>query len=200
MDSTYTGKFLLGLEQATQLISNATKQPLRYARIEIAQAGSFEKFRLYDRWGKSNSLQWSSTVYKFDEVNGVEAVSFRDHYFVDLAELMDGMQIHRSIQDRIIKEHSAPTVAPQPGGNSASDLPKPLPRQRAQEQAIQRILRDLNYDPLQLPKNPLGKKGVKAEVKGKALLMKNIFTQKTFEKAWGRLSCASEISYKEVSP
>lgn len=130
MVSMYTGKFLLGLEQATQLISTATKQPLKYARTEIAQAGSCEKFRLYDRWGKSNSLQWTSTVYKFDEVNGVEVVTFRDHYFVDLGELMDGMQFHKNTQDRILEAHKAAAVVLLPVQDAT-----PAPTQEAETPA-----------------------------------------------------------------
>lgn len=193
MVSMYTGKFLLGLEQATQLISNATKQPLKYVRTEIAQAGSCEKFRLYDRWGKSNSLQWSSTVYELDEVNGLEVVTFRDHYFVDLGELMDGMQFHKNTQDRIIEAHKAAAVALLPSDNSARDLPKPLQKQRAQEQAILKTLRELNYDPLHLPKNAPGKNGVKAEVKEKLLLATSLFSQRSFTKAWERLSSTGDI-------
>lgn len=101
MASIHTGKFLIGLEKATKLISSVTGKPVDFERKKIIEAGSCEKFRLYDRWGKSNSLQWSSTVYKLDEVNGVEVVTFRDHYFVDLGEIMDGVKIKKSMQDKI---------------------------------------------------------------------------------------------------
>lgn len=96
-------------------------------------------------------------------------------------------------QDRIIEAHTAAAVALLRSDNSARNLPKPLPKQRAQEQAILKTLRELNYDPLHLPKNAPGKNGVKAEVKEKLLLATSLFSQSSFNKAWERLSGAGDI-------
>lgn len=80
-----------------------------------------------------------------------------------------------------------------PVEDAAIGMPKPLPRQRAQEQAILRKLSELNYAPLQLPKNPLGKKGVKAQVKERLLQTPSLFSNSSFDKAWERLSSAGDI-------
>lgn len=89
--------------------------------------------------------------------------------------------------------HRAALLALLPVEDAAIGMPKPLPRQRAQEQAILHKLSELNYAPLQLPKNPLGKKGVKAEVKEKLLQATSLFSNSSFDKAWERLSSAGEI-------
>ena len=66
---------------------------------------------------------------------------------------------------------------------------RPVPAQRHQESEILRVIRELGYDPKNLPKRKIGKKRwVKAEVR--ELLE---FTEKTFDLAWERLRTQEEI-------
>lgn len=62
-------------------------------------------------------------------------------------------------------------------------------RQRQQEAQVLKTLRDLGYDPLQLPKPPAGKPGPKSEAR-KAL---KAMTPTVFDKAWERLRTFKEI-------
>lgn len=90
---------------------------------------------------------------------------------------------------------TAPTSAP---GNEPK--PKPLQAGRAQDEVILATIRKMGHNPLQLPKPPAGKPGVKAEVR-KALLNDSLFTGGTvFKKAWERLSELGDIVYAKVSP
>lgn len=93
---------------------------------------------------------------------------------------------------------SAPAVAavaPTPASASApavavpEPVAKPLQRQRHQEAEILRVLRELGHQPKALPKHVPGKRGVKAEVRGRLS-----FTVKVFDKAWERLSDDGEIA------
>lgn len=78
---------------------------------------------------------------------------------------------------------------------------KPLNAQSAQEATILDCIKQLGHDPLNLPKNPKGKPGVKAAVK-LALRNDRLFTGTTvFEKAWERLAAQKEIVIVgQVSP
>jgi hypothetical protein len=89
---------------------------------------------------------------------------------------------------------------PQPGAAPAnpSHSEAPVPRMRAQESRVLEIIKNLGYDPESLPKPISGRKGVKAEIRQKALEEKKLFlSHKVFESTWERLSGGGEISYKE---
>jgi hypothetical protein len=68
---------------------------------------------------------------------------------------------------------------------------KPLSRQRHQEQEILRVLRELGYDPLALPKRINGKRWVAAEVRDKLVGPK--WTPTIHKRAWERLRENGEI-------
>jgi hypothetical protein len=78
--------------------------------------------------------------------------------------------------------------------SGATGLSIALPRQRAQEHNILTLLRSRDFDPLQLPVRGKGARGTKAEIRAVALLLKpSIFTKSSFDKAWQRLRCDSQI-------
>jgi len=68
---------------------------------------------------------------------------------------------------------------------------RPLPQQRHQEQEVLRVIRELGYDPQQLPKQRAGTAGVKAAVKSQ---LKQSLTEAVFKKAWERLRAAGDIA------
>lgn len=73
---------------------------------------------------------------------------------------------------------------------------KPAPRVKMleQEEAILEAIRELGYDPQQVPKNDQGKSGVKASVCQK-LKASPLFEAKTaFSKAWDRLRHSKQIA------
>jgi hypothetical protein len=77
---------------------------------------------------------------------------------------------------------------------------KPIQRGKAQDYVILKTLRSMGYNPLRLPKNPNGKDGVKAEVRG-ALKDNKLFTGTTvFRRAWERLTANGDIVIAKVSP
>ncbi|MCA8003154.1 hypothetical protein [Burkholderia metallica] len=86
---------------------------------------------------------------------------------------------------------------PQTDGNvpreasTVSASSKPLYRQRYQEQEILRVLRELGYDPLALPKRVNGKRWVAAEVRDR--LTGPEWTKTIHEKAWERLRESGDI-------
>jgi hypothetical protein len=80
---------------------------------------------------------------------------------------------------------------PQPAITAAPATP--LSRFNAQDAAILAEIKRLGFDPLALPKNPDGKRGVKAAVR-LALSTDKLFKGSTvFEKAWERLTARAEI-------
>lgn len=114
MVSIYNGKYLLNLEQATELISRATNQPRKYAGTYVSQAGECGKLRIYDRFGMP--MDWHRDVYQVDDIDGVVSIKFRQHYLVDMGELMDAMGLHSNMQDRVINlhnEHKAAQAKPE---------------------------------------------------------------------------------------
>lgn len=77
---------------------------------------------------------------------------------------------------------------------------KPIQRGQAQDAAILETLKKMGHDPLQLPKNPAGKPGVKADVR-KTLKDNPLFAGTTvFDGAWERLSKFGDIVIAKVSP
>lgn len=62
-----------------------------------------------------------------------------------------------------------------------------MPKQRAQEVKILKLLADQGYDALRLQNRAPGKPGPKAEIKTLALNEPALFTKSSFEKAWERL-------------
>lgn len=75
------------------------------------------------------------------------------------------------------------------GEQKATETPKPLSRQQSQEIEIVAKLRELKYEPDNLPAQEKGKPWVKKEVRD-ALKM----SQAVFNKAWGRLLKNGEIA------
>lgn len=65
---------------------------------------------------------------------------------------------------------------------NCGNLERPLQQQRFQEQEILRVIQELGYNPLAIPKWTPGKSGVKAEVREKLP-----FSEKVFDLAWERL-------------
>lgn len=78
---------------------------------------------------------------------------------------------------------------------------KPLQRSAAQDSAVLQAIRDLGYDPKNLPANPAGKPGVKAAVQ-QILLNDRLFSGPTiFKKTWERLRAREDIvTLRRVSP
>jgi hypothetical protein len=83
---------------------------------------------------------------------------------------------------------AAPSASMPAGG---LQVPEPLQRQRHQEGEILRVLRELGYDPAELPARPHGKSGAKAAAWG--LLAQKKWSRGVFDKAWDRLRGAGEI-------
>lgn len=76
----------------------------------------------------------------------------------------------------------------------ATNSPKPMQRQRAQELAILEAIRQAGHDPKHLPKNEPGKPGIKAQV-SEALKGNPAFTGPTvFDKAWERMRRTGDIA------
>lgn len=76
---------------------------------------------------------------------------------------------------------------------------QPVQRSAAQDAAILNAIREAGHDPLTLPKNDSGKRGIKAvireELKGKHTLFPKFGRQ--FDKAWERLRARKEIDDSE---
>lgn len=88
-----------------------------------------------------------------------------------------------------VQANVAPTKAPE-APEASQSAPAPLGRQRFQEAEILRVLRELGYDPMQLPRREAGKPGPKKDAR--AMLPK--LTLKVFDKAWNRLRESGEIA------
>lgn len=76
----------------------------------------------------------------------------------------------------------------QDGQGSNTEYPEG--RQRLQEGRILGALKDMGYDPMQLPRSPAGTPGPKADVRSRLADM----TGKVFNKAWQRLRDFGEIA------
>jgi hypothetical protein len=72
------------------------------------------------------------------------------------------------------------------GKPSGEKHPAPVSRTEAQDKALLVALKKAGYDPLNLPKNNLGERGVKAAMK-EALKDSHFFTPSAFDHAWKRL-------------
>ncbi|NHN76826.1 hypothetical protein HA520_05930 [Azotobacter chroococcum] len=70
---------------------------------------------------------------------------------------------------------------------------QPKSRGYCQEQEILAVLRQLGYDPKALPLRPAGHSGAKADARDLLLARKDLFTDSSFDKAWGRLRASGEI-------
>lgn len=75
-----------------------------------------------------------------------------------------------------------------PATNVGIPKKRPQQQQQFQEQEILRVITELGYSAYALPKVPNGKKGVKAEVRGKLKFEVGIFN-----KAWERLRSNNDI-------
>lgn len=77
----------------------------------------------------------------------------------------------------------------------APAIKEPVQRRAAQDAAIIASLRAAGHDPLALPKNIAGKKGIKAATRI-ALGNGGMWVGTVFNKAWERLTSNDDISYK----
>lgn len=80
------------------------------------------------------------------------------------------------------------------------NAPKAVPRAPTQEEAILRIISELGYDPMSLPPFRRGAHGksVKQQIRAEALKSRSTFSEKSFEKAWERLSKDKRIFHPEA--
>jgi hypothetical protein len=107
------------------------------------------------------------------------------------AQMFERLEIQRWIEAiKIQSEHELKkevpkeqTAAPAPVGDTSVAVPK----QRAQENEILKLLKTQGYDPLKLEARQPGKPGPKAEIRTLALHSPKLFTQSSFDKAWERL-------------
>ena len=84
----------------------------------------------------------------------------------------------------------------QPPAPATDIKPVPIQRAHAQDAAILREIRKQGFNPLELPKNAAGKKGVKHGIRT-AIGNSGLFIGTTiFDKAWERLTANSEIVIK----
>lgn len=75
-----------------------------------------------------------------------------------------------------------------------SEIPRPVPRSRAQEDAILNTLRDLGFNPQQLPQPKPGKRSAAKN----AARSKLPYTSNMFDKAWKRLQHDGRVKYASV--
>ena len=111
----------------------------------------------------------------------------RGRGYADLAGALDALQ------------NQPPTATPptSPASDQHAPASTPVPRFMAQEDAIFATLKTLGHNPLQLPKNPPGKRGVKADVKD-TLGCSGIWSGSTvFAKAWERMLTSGTIVTKK---
>lgn len=94
------------------------------------------------------------------------------------------------------KLRTAVKKSPRPKALPNLPAPSPVSRFSAQEAAILAEIKRLGHDPFDLPRNPPGKRGIKAEVKD-ALGGSGVWSYKTaFKKAWDRLRADKRIAEK----
>jgi SLT domain-containing protein len=74
---------------------------------------------------------------------------------------------------------------------------KPIPKQKLQQVAILEWLQANGYNSQSLPMWKTNSPGAKAEVKAAMLANTSLFSDKSFEQAWERLSGAKDIQYKK---
>ncbi|MDV7212926.1 hypothetical protein [Azotobacter beijerinckii] len=75
-----------------------------------------------------------------------------------------------------------------PSGNS-----KPISKACRQDQAVIEMLRQLGYEPKDLPERPAGRKGAKTDVWSELSNRKDLFTERSFSKTWDRLRASGDI-------
>lgn len=83
-----------------------------------------------------------------------------------------------------------------PIANNVPVVAKPIPRTKAQNDAILAAIRSKGLDPKRLPKNPAGKPGIKTELRNACLSQhRAIFSSaKVFNIAWDRLRAEEAIA------
>jgi hypothetical protein len=112
-------------------------------------------------------------------------------------ELQQMMTLNSNLEDfiRAIEISSSADVSFQRSPTTSST--KPVQRSAAQERAILNAIREAGFEPLGLPKMSPGKAGAKAKVRAILANRTDIFPvgSKVFDKAWERLTNASEIAY-----
>lgn len=104
------------------------------------------------------------------------------------------------IHESDMRAYAATLPKPAAGVGQGLSTPETLtgavavPKQRAQELSILKLLKQQGHNPLALPNRPKGAQGVKPKIAGLALKLKPvIFTTNSFEKAWQRLRSQMEI-------
>jgi hypothetical protein len=96
-------------------------------------------------------------------------------------------------RERKFKLHIGFVLAVQDKGPAAEPAsPKQVhsghtPKQRRQESRILELLASLDHNPLDLPSRTPGKRGVKAQIRERALREPALFSAKAFDMAWERL-------------
>lgn len=109
--------------------------------------------------------------------------------------------------DEFLRKHYAIGVRtrPTPGGKGTQDSSTEQPgsqamqRSRAQDTVILSAILAAGYDPKRLPKNPSGRRGVKAEIREAVTKSRrDLFPEgsTTFKKAWERLCSHEDIKYE----
>jgi hypothetical protein len=109
--------------------------------------------------------------------------------------LLEGGELGREAYraEQIAKAEERGRIAARTVPVPESSKTRPVQRGTAQDAAILAALTGLGYDPLNLPKNPAGKPGVKAAVRA-ALLKDKLFTgPSVFNSAWERLTGHGDI-------
>lgn len=92
------------------------------------------------------------------------------------------------------QSHASDASQAVPDAQAAEGVSVALPKQPAQERRILELLKAQGHDPLALPKRNPGTRGAKAEVKAMALRENQLFSDKSFDKAWDRLRGHGDIA------
>ena len=111
----------------------------------------------------------------------------------ELAGLLS--QLSDATQEHPHATASQPQAAPNPAPASAEQV-EPVTRSAAQEAVILETIRRVGHEPLSLPKNEAGKRGIKAAVRDELVAKHKLFPKdgRQFDKAWERLRAFKEIA------
>jgi hypothetical protein len=156
------------LEEAALLIArNANERPMEMLR-KLSEAVESGLLRVYEP-GR-NAEYRPLRIRQF----------YEEAYWNDLNTWLI------NYEDRIVFRFQDPEL-----GNIGQDTSPPKSRQAYQEEQIIKVIKELGYDPLNLPNYKPGKAGVKSEVR--AILG---YSHSVLNKAWERLLAYKDILYK----
>lgn len=103
-------------------------------------------------------------------------------------ELVSRAELHRWITATGIKSaYSFAPIGSKLSADAIQPTAAPMLKQSAQEQRILELIEGASHDALKLPISEPGKKGIKSNIKAKALALPSLFTANSFDKAWQRL-------------